>query len=143
MVCPPCVFYSPQGVLKNSRTHHSSLHSWAVPHRPNYSSSSARSSRKAGCKLRQPPTARHGRRTVREQSVVHIVYYSLRRSVGYEGAATLAPYDSVHRERRRLIYESFCSRKLSRYHEFGERRSRKLMALLLSEPAGFQQHVAR
>lgn len=61
--------------------------------------------------------------------------------VGYENAVTLAPYDYRHRERRKLIYEAFSSRKVSRYHEFGERRARKLMVDLLHDPGNFQRHI--
>ncbi|KAF5355945.1 hypothetical protein D9756_004267 [Leucocoprinus leucothites] len=61
--------------------------------------------------------------------------------VGYEQAVTLAPYDSKLRERRRLIHDSFSSRKLSRYHESGERLARRLMGHLLDEPSNFQCHI--
>ncbi|XP_006454809.1 hypothetical protein AGABI2DRAFT_215356 [Agaricus bisporus var. bisporus H97] len=62
--------------------------------------------------------------------------------VGYENAVTLAQYDSLHKERRKMIYEAFSSRKLSRYHEYEEQRVRKFAADLLRDPRNFLHHIA-
>lgn len=62
--------------------------------------------------------------------------------VGYENAVTLAQYDGLHRERRKMIYEAFSSRKLSRYHEYEELRVRKFAADLLHDPTNFLHHIA-
>ncbi|KXN84793.1 O-methylsterigmatocystin oxidoreductase [Leucoagaricus sp. SymC.cos] len=63
--------------------------------------------------------------------------------VGYEKAVTLAPYDNMHRQRRRLIHEAFSPKKLSRYDEFRERRVRQLLYDLLDDAANFQRHIHR
>jgi cytochrome P450 len=62
--------------------------------------------------------------------------------VGYENAVTLAQYDSLHKERRKMIHEAFSSRKLSRYHEYEEQRVRKFAADLLHDPPNFLHHIA-
>lgn len=55
---------------------------------------------------------------------------------------TLAQYDSLHKERRKMIYEAFSSRKLSRYHEYEEQRVQKFAADLLRDPRNFLHYIA-